>query len=251
MFHSQGTDDYKIHQEKIWLPQTSIYLHHKNNEMKFSWRSPPAMREMKSILTYKHCKNLHNKYIILKFSVLQTFWHQITFALPTRITLLRSLPAWLLAADKERKKLVLPKSLIQILCMLWFLHNIFNTDTYHCVHTLKSIPVRALQQRIAVLIRTDGSFSGSGPSSEGDQCPPIAMASSLPFIPTKNYIRKSMLNISTLRESKKNCLNGLNYTHLTSVYKPSWGILSPICRLKSCSRKSSAFIFPQSVSVME
>lgn len=59
-------------------------------------------------------------------------------------------------------------------------------STYHCVHTLKSIPVRALQQRIAVFISTEGSFSGSGPSSDGDQCPPIAIASSLPFIPTKN-----------------------------------------------------------------
>lgn len=58
--------------------------------------------------------------------------------------------------------------------------------TYHCVHTLRSMPVRALQQRIAVLINTEGSFSGSGPSNEGDQWPPMAMASSLPFMPTKN-----------------------------------------------------------------
>lgn len=52
------------------------------------------------------------------------------------------------------------------------------------------MPVRALQQRMAVLIRTAGSCSGSAPSREGDQWPPMAMASSLPLMPTKNWKRR-------------------------------------------------------------
>lgn len=63
--------------------------------------------------------------------------------------------------------------------------------SYHWVHRLRSMPVSALQQRMAVFIRTDGSFSGSAPSREGDQWPPMAMASSLPLIPTKNWRRKT------------------------------------------------------------
>lgn len=54
------------------------------------------------------------------------------------------------------------------------------------------MPVRALQQRTAVLMSTEESLSGCGPSKEGDQCPPIAIASSLPFIPTKNCTRKQI-----------------------------------------------------------
>ncbi len=41
--------------------------------------------------------------------------------------------------------------------------------TYHWVHKLRSMSVRALQQRMAVFIRTEASFSGSAPSKEGDQ----------------------------------------------------------------------------------
>ncbi len=51
--------------------------------------------------------------------------------------------------------------------------------------------VRALQQRMAVFIRTEASFSGSAPSKEGDQWPPMAMASSLPRIPTRNWKQRS------------------------------------------------------------
>lgn len=61
-----------------------------------------------------------------------------------------------------------------------------NNISYHWVHRLRSMPVSALQQRMAVFIRTEGSLSGSAPSREGDQWPPMAMASSLPLIPTKN-----------------------------------------------------------------
>lgn len=155
--------------------------------MKFSWRSSPAMCEMKNIFNIQASQNVDES-MALKFIVLQTFWHQITSALPTRVITLRSLTVWLLTADKERKRLVCQTAL----WMRGFQHASTSQeyfgeyDTYHCVQTLKSIPVRALQQRIAVLISTDGSFSGSGPSRVGDQCPPIAMASSLPFIPTKN-----------------------------------------------------------------
>lgn len=53
------------------------------------------------------------------------------------------------------------------------------------------MPVSALQQRMAVFIRTEGSLSGSAPSREGDQWPPMAMASSLPLIPTKNWKRET------------------------------------------------------------
>lgn len=63
--------------------------------------------------------------------------------------------------------------------------------TYHCVHKLRSMPVRALQQRMAVFIRTEASFSGSAPSKVGDQWPPMAMASSLPRIPTRNWKQRS------------------------------------------------------------
>lgn len=63
--------------------------------------------------------------------------------------------------------------------------------TYHWVHKLRSMPVRALQQRMAVFIRTEASFSGSAPSKEGDQWPPMAMASSLPRIPTRNWKQRS------------------------------------------------------------
>lgn len=63
--------------------------------------------------------------------------------------------------------------------------------TYHCVHKLRSMPVRALQQRMAVFIRTEASFSGSAPSKEGDQWPPMAIASSLPRIPTRNWKQSS------------------------------------------------------------
>lgn len=69
----------------------------------------------------------------------------------------------------------------KVKCKTWI------NNTYHWVHRLRSMPVRALQQRMAVFIRTDGSFSGSAPSREGDQWPPMAMASSLPLMPTKNW----------------------------------------------------------------
>lgn len=66
-----------------------------------------------------------------------------------------------------------------------------NIISYHWVHRLRSMPVSALQQRMAVFIRTEGSLSGSAPSREGDQWPPMAMASSLPLIPTKNWKRET------------------------------------------------------------
>lgn len=66
-----------------------------------------------------------------------------------------------------------------------------NSSSYHWVHRLRSMPVSALQQRMAVFMRTEGSFSGSAPSREGDQWPPMAMASSFPLIPTRNWRRKT------------------------------------------------------------
>lgn len=58
------------------------------------------------------------------------------------------------------------------------------------------MPVIALHVRIAVLIRTDGSLSGFGPSSDGDQAPPIAIDSFLPVIPTKKLIKRAGCNRS-------------------------------------------------------
>ena len=52
------------------------------------------------------------------------------------------------------------------------------------------MPVKAIQVRIAVFIKTDGSLSGLGPSNDGDQGPPIAMVSDLPLIPTKKLMRR-------------------------------------------------------------
>ena len=58
--------------------------------------------------------------------------------------------------------------------------------THHCVQPLRSSPVNAFVVRIAVFIRTCGLSSGSGPSSEADQAPPIAIGSFLPRTPTRN-----------------------------------------------------------------
>ena len=41
-----------------------------------------------------------------------------------------------------------------------------------------------------VTLLTDGSVSGFGPSSEGDQGPPMAMVSFFPRTPTKNCIAR-------------------------------------------------------------
>jgi len=61
---------------------------------------------------------------------------------------------------------------------------------YHWVQLDKSMPVSALQVRTAVLINTDGSFSGLGPSNEGLHGPPMAIVSFLPRKPTKKFIRR-------------------------------------------------------------
>lgn len=63
-------------------------------------------------------------------------------------------------------------------------------NTYQCVHDDKSMPVKALHVRIAVLIRTVGSVAGFEPSSDGDQLPPIGMDSDLPTLPTKKLINR-------------------------------------------------------------
>lgn len=73
--------------------------------------------------------------------------------------------------------------------------------TYQCVHNDKSIPVNALHVRIAVLIRTPGLDSGFGPSKDGDQLPPIGMASDLPILPTRKLIRRDGCTRSSISRS--------------------------------------------------
>ena len=48
------------------------------------------------------------------------------------------------------------------------------------------MPVKALHTLMAVLISTEGSDSGLGPSREGDHGPPMAKVSFLPRVPTRN-----------------------------------------------------------------
>ena len=57
---------------------------------------------------------------------------------------------------------------------------------------LRSIPVKALHVRMAVLTRTAGLVAGSSPSREGDQGPPMAAALSFepPRTPTKNWMAR-------------------------------------------------------------
>lgn len=73
----------------------------------------------------------------------------------------------------------------------------FIIGTHHCVHGDKSMPVIALHVRIAVLMRTDGSLSGFGPSRDGDQAPPIATVSFLPITPTRKLIKRDGCNGSS------------------------------------------------------
>lgn len=59
--------------------------------------------------------------------------------------------------------------------------------THHLVQALKSMPVWACAQRMAVRTSTCGSPLGSRPSREGDHSPPTSTASSS-FRPSKNLI---------------------------------------------------------------
>lgn len=57
--------------------------------------------------------------------------------------------------------------------------------THHFVQALKSMPVCACAQRMAVRTSTCGSPLGSRPSREGDHSPPTSTVSSS-FRPSKN-----------------------------------------------------------------
>lgn len=57
--------------------------------------------------------------------------------------------------------------------------------THHLVQALRSMPVWACAQRMAVRTSTCGSALGSRPSREGDHSPPTSTASSS-FRPSKN-----------------------------------------------------------------
>lgn len=57
--------------------------------------------------------------------------------------------------------------------------------THHLVQELKSKPVCAFVQRMAVRISTVGLAAGSGPSRDGDHSPPISTDSSA-FFPRRN-----------------------------------------------------------------
>lgn len=68
--------------------------------------------------------------------------------------------------------------------------------THHFVQALKSMPVWACAQRMAVRTSTCGSPLGSRPSREGDHSPPTRTASSS-FRPSKNYKKKSGIRNET------------------------------------------------------
>lgn len=63
-------------------------------------------------------------------------------------------------------------------------------EHYQVVHPARSMPVSALQVRMAVRMSTFGSLSGLAPSREGLQYPPIAIVSFLPFSPTRKLMRR-------------------------------------------------------------
>lgn len=88
------------------------------------------------------------------------------------------------------KKKTQTSSLLTIQCNHSYLASNQSYSTYHCVHALRFIPVRAFVVLIAVLIRTLGSSIGLGPSKEGDQGPPMAIGSFFPFTPTKKLMRR-------------------------------------------------------------
>lgn len=54
------------------------------------------------------------------------------------------------------------------------------------MHLLRSIPVKALHERMAVFTSVRGLDFGSGPSRDGHHAPPIAMSSLFPLQPSKN-----------------------------------------------------------------